>query len=87
MLQPSLRRDHVVPFGNRIRFSDHSSAVLGDGPRGGIDKRCVITMHLERFARPIVIEDADMDAMVAIERAADRAGRTVARALARRLVR
>jgi len=56
-----------------------------NGPRGGIDKSCVITLRLERTGPPIVIEDIDDDPMVAIDRAADRAGRTVARALARRL--
>ena len=58
-----------------------------NGPRGGIDKTCVITLHLDRFPQPIVIEDVDADPMVAIDRAADRAGRTVARTLARRLAR
>jgi hypothetical protein len=58
-----------------------------NGPRGGIDMSCVITLHRDRFPRPIVIEDVDVDPVVAIDRAADRAGRTVARALARRLVR
>lgn len=58
-----------------------------NGPRGGLDKRCIVTMHFERSAPPIVIEDVDTDAMVAIDRVADRAGRTVARALARQLAR
>lgn len=56
-----------------------------NGPRGGIDKSCVITMHLDRTARSIVIEDVDADPMVVVDRAADRAGRTLARALARQL--
>jgi hypothetical protein len=73
-------------FSARLR---QVSARVADvnGPRGGIDKSCVITLHLERWARPIVIEDVDVDPMVAIDRAADRAGRAVARVLARRLVR
>jgi hypothetical protein len=73
-------------FTSRLReVSAHVSDM--NGPRGGVDKRCVNTLHLDRSARPIVIEDVDIDPMVAIDRAADRAGRTVARALARRLVR
>jgi hypothetical protein len=58
-----------------------------NGPRGGIDKSCVITLHLDRSPRPIVIEDVDADPMMAIDRACDRAGRTVARVLARRPLR
>jgi putative sigma-54 modulation protein len=74
------------------RFRSHLREVSGrvndvNGPRGGVDKSCLITMHLDRSARPIVIEDVDADPMVAIDRAADRAGRTVARALARRVSR
>lgn len=71
-------------FTSRLReVTAHVTDV--NGPRGGIDKRCIVTMHFERSARPIVIEDEDTDPMVAIDRAADRAGRTVARVLARRL--
>jgi len=71
-------------FSARVR---QVSARVADrnGPRGGIDKSCVVTLLLERSTRPIVIEDSDVDPMVAIDRAAERAGRTVARALARRL--
>lgn len=74
------------------RFSERVlrvSARVADlnGPRGGIDKSCVITLHLQQSGRPIVIEDVDVDPFVAIDRAADRAGRTVARAVARRLMR
>jgi hypothetical protein len=69
-------------FGARV---ERVSARVADvnGPRGGIDKSCVITLHLQRSARPIVIEDVDVDPMVVIDRAADRAGRAVARAVAR----
>jgi hypothetical protein len=73
-------------FASRLReVSAHVSDV--NGPRGGVDKRCVITLHLDRSPRPIVIEDVDVDPMVTIDRATDRAGCTVARALARRLTR
>jgi ribosome-associated translation inhibitor RaiA len=71
-------------FSARVRQVSARVADL-NGPRGGIDKRCVITLRRERSTRPIVIEDSDVDPMVAIDRAADRAGRTVARALSRRL--
>lgn len=53
-----------------------------NGPRGGEDKRCRI-----QFAVPgrleVVVEDTEADLYVAIDRAADRAGRTLARRMAR----
>lgn len=59
-----------------VRLSDLN------GPRGGIDKRCQLHLKLAA-APPIVIEDTETDLYVAINRAADRAGRTVARRLER----
>ncbi len=59
-----------------VRLSDTN------GPRGGIDKRCHIHITLPRL-RKIVIEDTESDLYVAINRATDRAGRTVNRRLAR----
>lgn len=59
-----------------VRLSDIN------GPRGGIDKRCQIQISLPRLA-DIVVEDTEMDLYVAIDRATDRAGRTVNRRLAR----
>jgi ribosomal subunit interface protein len=53
-----------------------------NGPRGGIDKRCQIHISLPRL-RDIVIEDTEPDLYVAIDRATDRATRTVHRRLAR----
>lgn len=82
-----LRRRLEFALGRfRPRLREVSARVSDvNGPRGGIDKSCVITMHLYRAAPSIVIEDVDSDPMVAIDRAADRAGRTLARALARQL--
>lgn len=67
-------------FGGRIRSV---TVRLGDvnGPRGGVDKTCVVKIRLDASKRLVVIEDADADATLAIDRAADRASRTVARAL------
>jgi hypothetical protein len=67
-------------FGGRIRSV---TVRLGDvnGPRGGVDKRCLVTIRLDASKRLVVIEDADADAVVAIDRAADRASRAVARVL------
>lgn len=59
-----------------VRLSDIN------GPRGGLDKRCQIQISLPRM-RDIVIEDTETDLYVAIDRAVDRAGRTVNRRLKR----
>ena len=53
-----------------------------NGPRGGIDKCCRIQVMLNGLAE-VVIADTEADLYVAIDRAADRIGRTVARRLAR----
>ena len=67
--------------GDRIR---RVTACLSDvnGPRGGIDKRCRIQVTLNRLAA-VVIEDIEADLYLAIDRAADRTGRSVARRVAR----
>jgi putative sigma-54 modulation protein len=61
-----------------VRLSDIN------GPRGGIDKRCQIQVTLPKL-KDIVIEDTETDLYVAIDRAADRTGRTVNRRLTRQL--
>ena len=53
-----------------------------NGPRGGVDKRCTIRAALPGVP-PVVIEQQEADLYVAIDRAADRAGRAVARRLER----
>lgn len=69
------------------RFAQHLGRVqvwLGDvnGPRGGVDKTCRIVAHV-RGVGQVVIEDADAVLPAAVARAAERAGRAVARALER----
>ncbi len=59
-----------------VRLSDIN------GPRGGNDKRCRIQIPLSRTP-DIVIEDTESDLYVAIDRAADRAERSLARRLER----
>jgi ribosomal subunit interface protein len=51
-----------------------------NGPRGGIDKRCLIDVHLDGLAA-VVVEDVQSDMYTAIDRAAGRAARTVMRRL------
>lgn len=53
-----------------------------NGPRGGDDKRCQVRIPMPR-AREVVIEDTDADLYVAMDRAIDRAARTLDRRLAR----
>lgn len=67
-------------FHGRVR-SAAIRVVDVNGPRGGIDKRCHVTLRLTAPKRTLVIEDVDADAGVAIDRLADRTARTVARAL------
>ena len=53
-----------------------------NGPRGGVDKRCTIRANLPG-GPPVIIEQQEADLYVAIDRAADRAGRAVSRRLER----
>lgn len=66
--------------GVRVSVSDEN------GPRGGVDKKCRIEVRGPRNLA-VVIEDSAADERAAIARAADRAGRTFARALERRRAR
>jgi ribosomal subunit interface protein len=70
------------------RFSarlEDVSVRLGDanGPRGGTDKTCRVVAGVGG-AGQIVVEDADADLYVAVDRATSRLGRAVARAVDRR---
>lgn len=67
---------------------DHIQRVLVklsdiNGPRGGADKCCQIQVVFTHHP-DVVIKDTEADLYVAIDRAADRAGRTVRRRLAHR---
>jgi len=70
----SSRDEHIQRI--VVRLSDIN------GPRGGEDKCCHIQVVLPKLA-DVVIEDIEVDMYTAIDRAADRAGRTVSRRLAR----
>lgn len=82
-------RDHAE---RRLRFaltccSDHIQKIvmrLSDinGPRGGEDKRCHLQVVLSGLP-DVVIEDVETDMYVAIDRATDRAGRTLLRKIDR----
>ena len=60
-----------------VRLSDIN------GPRGGEDKRCKIMVVLSGMPE-VVVEDIEADLYFAIDRAADRAGRTVMRKINRK---
>jgi putative sigma-54 modulation protein len=53
-----------------------------NGPKGGIDKCCRVTVHLAT-GTIITVFDEDADFLVAASRAADRVGRSVARTVDR----
>ena len=53
-----------------------------NGPRGGNDKRCRIQIPMAGSAN-VVVEDAEADLYLAIDRAVDRTERTMARRLGR----
>ena len=54
-----------------------------NGPRGGTDKRCHLQVVLAGLP-DLVVEDIEGDLYVAIDRAVDRAGRTLVRKIDRR---
>ena len=70
-----------APFAHRVRGVD-VCLVDDNGPRGGSDKRCRVCVSVPGVP-PVVIEDVEPDLYAAIDRAVDRAGRTVARRLDR----
>jgi ribosomal subunit interface protein len=72
------------------RFGTRLAAVQArlddlNGPRGGIDKRCRLRVRLPGGLH-VAIEEVDLDMYVAVDRACERLGRGVARALGRRRV-
>lgn len=78
----SKRLAYSLRFGNAhiMRLTVRLSDV--NGPRGGEDKRCCIELRLKRLS-DVVIEDTETDLYAAIDRAAGRAARTLARRLTR----
>lgn len=73
----SARDDHIQRV--IVRLSDIN------GPRGGADKCCHIQVVLAHLP-DVVIEDTEANLYTAIDRAADRAGRTVGRRLMRKRI-
>lgn len=69
-------------FQREIERIDVSLADL-NGPKGGLDKQCRMVAKL-RSDGTLVIEDQDIDFFAVIDRAADRLGHAVQRAIDRR---
>ena len=59
----------------RVRLSDLN------GPRGGVDKRCLVEVRLEGLPA-VVVQDVQSNMYTAIDRAVGRTARTVKRRLA-----
>lgn len=86
---PTWSPEHVALLHTRLEFAlgrftpriRSLSVHLRDlnGPRGGVDKQCLIAIRLERPRQVVVIEDVDQEAEAAISRAAERASRAVGR--------
>ncbi len=53
-----------------------------NGPRGGTDKRCHLQVVLDGLP-DVLVEDTEADLYIAIDRATDRAGRTLLRKIDR----
>jgi ribosomal subunit interface protein len=70
----------LARIGHRLRRVDVRLSDL-NGPRGGVDKRCLIEVRLNRHA-PVIVTDVQSDLYTSIDRASARAGRTVMRRLA-----
>lgn len=85
---PSLQRYAENRLRNALRrFSERLGRVIVrisdlNGPRGGIDKRCHLMLALPGLP-DIVIDDHGSNPYVAIDRAAERARRTLRRQLCR----
>lgn len=59
-----------------VRFAD------ANGPRGGVDKRCTLALHL-RAGGAVRVEEVAEDLYVAMDRAVHRAGRSLGRTVGR----
>ena len=67
-------------IGHRLRRVDVRLSDL-NGPRGGIDKCCLIEVRIDRHP-PIVVTDIQADLYTSVDLASARVGRTVMRRLA-----
>ena len=71
-------------LGRYAQAVDSAQVRLADvnGPRGGVDKHCLIEVRGPALA-PVIVRERDADLYVAIDRAAHRVDRAIARRLGR----
>jgi len=83
-LRDYIRRRLEFALGRFVRRIDRVSVRVADvnGPRGGVDKQCRVRVRL-RGVSVVLVTEAHEELHAAIDRAAGRAGRTVARKLDR----
>lgn len=83
-LRALIRRRLRFALGSASHRVHNVAVVLDDqnGPRGGFDKQCTMRAILPGLT-PVIIEQTEADVQVAIDRAADRLGRAVARRIDR----
>lgn len=77
------RLDYALSHGRDVVSSITVRLSDVNGPRGGEDKCCGIEVRL-KGAPALIVEDVQADLYAAIDRAAERIGRTLDRRLARR---
>lgn len=70
----------LARIGHRLRRVDVRLSDI-NGPRGGVDKRCLIEVRINRHP-PLVVTDVQSDLHTCVDRASARARRTVIRRLA-----
>jgi len=87
-LEDSIFRAVLFSLGRFADAIDRVRVTISDvnGPRGGIDKQCRIQIDLGGLGR-FIVQGMDAKATAAVDEAAERAGRTVRRALDRRIER
>lgn len=68
-------------FGSRIQRVTVRVSDL-NGPRGGVDQQCRVVAHLGALGQ-LTVESVDGNMSAAVDRAADRIGRSVARTIER----
>jgi len=87
-LRERVRRRMGFALGGRDEHIQRVSVRLSDinGPKGGKDMCCQIRVILEKEP-DVLVKDIETDLYVAIDRASDRVGRSVARRLDRRITR
>jgi ribosome-associated translation inhibitor RaiA len=57
-----------------------------NGPRGGVDTCCTVQVQLPRLS-PVIVEETSHEVLVAVDVAAERAGRAVSRRIDRAISR